>query len=107
MELVGSGLKGNANDSALEIAEFGGGVLRDKIEFLNSVGCRRVSQEVVRDLVIVQTIQKEVIGLFAVSVDEGPATAPNIVARVETGRGGRDSAGREQRQFNVVARSQR
>ena len=57
VELVGSGLEGSANDSSLEIAEFSGRILRDEVEFLNSIGRGRVSQEVVRNLVIVQSVE--------------------------------------------------
>ena len=105
--LVGSGLDGSANDPALEVTKLGRGILRDQVELLDRIRSGRVPQKVVRNLVIVHAIKNKVVGLFAVAIDERPATAGGVITIIEAGRIGRDGARREQRQLHIVARGQR
>src|SRR5262249_25569988 len=95
MEVVGPRLEGGANDSALEIPEFGGGVLGDQVEFLDGVGSRCVPQEVVGNLVIVHAVQQKVVRLFAVPIDVWAATTVDVVPIVKAGGIWCDRAGRQ------------
>ncbi len=44
VKLVSSGLEGSADNAALEITEFGRGVLGDQVEFLDGIRSRSVPQ---------------------------------------------------------------
>ena len=107
MKRVGAGFEGCADDAAHEVAEFRRRVVSDQVEFFDRVGRRRITQQVVRNLVVVHAVEDEVIRLFAVAVDKWPRAARNVVAIVEAARVGMNRARRQQRQFDVVARSQR
>ncbi len=47
MKTVRARLGADAYDSTLIVAKFGGGILRDQIEFLNGVDTRRVAHLVI------------------------------------------------------------
>src|SRR5580692_3273378 len=68
VEAVCSGFDGGADDATFEIAELRRSIVADQVEFLNRVRRRRVPEEVVGYLVIVQTVQQEVVGLFAIPI---------------------------------------
>src|SRR6266404_2912777 len=58
-----------ADDSALEVSELGGSIIGDQIEFLDGVRSRRVSKQVVRNLVVIHPIEQEIVGLLAIPVN--------------------------------------
>ncbi len=58
-------------------------------------------------LVVVHTVQDEVIGLLTVSIDVGTAAVVDVVSVVEGGVIHGDAAGRQQRQLNIVTGRQR
>ena len=62
-------LDADADDSAFEVSELGGGVIGDEIEFLNGVRGGCVSKQVVRNLVIVHSIEQEIVGLLAIPIN--------------------------------------
>ena len=108
MEAVGSRLDGGVDDAALKIAELGRSVARDQVELLNSIRRRRVTQQVVRNLVIVHAVQQEVVRLLAVAVDQRTASIPTgIVAVIKAAGIGGDGARRKQSKLDIIARGQR
>src|SRR6266851_10075766 len=64
VEAVGARLDCGTDNAALEIAEFGRGVARNQVEFLDGIWCRSIAQKIVRYLVIVHSIEEEVVGLL-------------------------------------------
>ena len=76
-------LIGGIHDSALKIAELGGGVGGNQVEFLDRVGRRRNRQQVIRGLVVVHPVEDEVVGLLAISVDVWTAAVRSVVTVVE------------------------
>ena len=107
VETVRTGLDGRTDDAAHKVAKFGGGVVRDEVEFLDGIRSRGVTEEVIRHLVIVHTIEQEVVGLFAISVNQRPRTVTGGIASAGEAAGvGRYRAGRQQRQLHVIARGQ-
>ena len=64
MELVRSRLDRDANDSAHEVSELGGSVLRDHVEFFDGVHARGISDKVIRHLIVIQTVEQEVVRLL-------------------------------------------
>src|SRR5882762_1029508 len=67
---VGAGFEGCADDATHKVAEFRRRVVRDQVEFFDRVGRRRIAQQVVRNLVVVHSVENKVICLFAVAVDK-------------------------------------
>src|SRR6202040_2487215 len=90
-----------------EIPEFSRGVVAYHVEFLDSVRRRSVAKKVVRHLVVVHSIEEEVVRLFAIAVNERPRSAGHVVPVIETAGIGMDSAGREQRQLHVISSGKR
>ena len=108
METVGTGLDARTDDAAHEVAEFGRGVTGDQVKFLNSIRSRSVAEEVIRHLVVVHTVEQEVVGLFAIAVDERTrAVTASVVSANETaGVGGNRARGKE-RQLHVISGGER
>ena len=107
MELVGAGLDDHVDDAALEVAEFGRGVVGDHLELGDGVQVRLVGRQVVRSLVVVHAVQQEVVALFAIAVDIRTAAARGALPVVEAGRIRRGDARRQQRQRDRVAADER
>ena len=82
VKAVRPGFNCRADDTALEIPEFGRSVAGNEVEFLNCVRRRRIAKQVIRHLVVVHAIEQKVIGLVAISVD---VRALRTEARVVTG----------------------
>jgi hypothetical protein len=51
VEGVAAAFDGGADDTAHEIAEFGGGVVRDEVEFLDRIRAGGVADQIVRYLI--------------------------------------------------------
>ena len=66
------------HDAAHEIPEFRWGVIADQVEFLDGVRRRGITKQVIRHLVIVHAIQKEIVGLLAVPIDERSRAAVTL-----------------------------
>ena len=75
------------DNAALIVAELGGCVLGDEIEFLNRIRRWRIAHEVIRDLVVVYAIENEIIGLLAVPVDVRASAVCRVVTVVKAVRG--------------------
>ena len=103
VEGVGARLDHHIDDAALEVAELGRGVGGDDLHLLDGVGAGLVGREVIGDLVTVDAVKEEVIGLLAVAVDEG-AAAGGIVAGagIESGWVGGGDAGDEEGELEGV-----
>ena len=71
MKAIGARLGADAHDPALVVAEFGGGVLSDQVEFLNSIDARRVAGLVVLVFAVENTVDQILVRLLAVAVDVG------------------------------------
>ena len=96
MVLVGSGLDGRVDNSPLEVSEFRRRVAGNEVELLDSIGGRRVTQQVIRHLVVIHTVEQEIVRLLAVAIDQGTAAIKiGIVAAGEAGGIGRYSPGRK------------
>ncbi len=100
---VSAGLEGRTNDAAHEIPEFRRRVVAYHIEFLNRIRRGSVAKKVVRHLVIVHSIQEEVVCLLAIAVDERPRPAAHVIPVIETAGIGMDGTGRKKRQFHVIS----
>src|ERR1700686_4486797 len=99
--VVGSRLERGADDSAVVVAELGGSVLCDHGEFGNRIGGRRETDEIVGRLVVIDTIEQEVIGLLAVSIDvRAPPFLGSAGAGIKALRVDRYCARRKQRQLD-------
>ena len=86
-----------ADDAALKVAKLGRSIIRNQVELFDSIWRRRVTQEVVRYLVVIHAVEQEIVGLLAVAVDQRPAAIKiSIVAAGEAGRIGRHRSGRKQ-----------
>jgi len=95
-------------DSALEIAEFGGGVVGDQLEFLDGIHVGLIRNQVIGGEVVVRAIQQEVVGFLAVAVDIGTAAAGGTLAAVEARRIGRgDARDQEGERYRVAADQRR
>ena len=70
VEAVGSRLDGGVYDPALEIAEFSWCVAGYEIELLDGVRGWRVTQQVIRYLVVIHAVQQEIVGLLTVAIDQ-------------------------------------
>src|ERR1700756_4584416 len=87
MILVRAGLDRRVNNSAFEVAEFGGRVVGDEIEFLDRVRSRRIAKQVVGYLVVIHAIKQEIVCLLAIAVDQRTATiSAGVIAIVEAAR---------------------
>ena len=75
MKLVRSRLSDHAHNAAHEVAELGGRVLGNQVEFLNRIHAGRKADVIFRDLIVIKSVQQIIIGLFAVAVDVGTAAA--------------------------------
>ena len=96
MVLVGSGLDGRVDNSSLEVSEFRRCVAGNQVELLDGIRRWRVSQQVVRHLVVIHAVEQEIVRLLAVAIDQRPAAIKTgIVAAGEAGRIGRYSPGRK------------
>ena len=74
MVVVGAGLDRGADDATLEISGLGGSVLANHAKFLNRVHTWSKPNQVVRHLVVIHTVEQEIVGLLTVPVDMWPAT---------------------------------
>src|SRR5262249_6959770 len=94
---VGSGLDGGVNDTAVIVAEFSGSVLINDIELANRVGRRGEPQKVIRGLVVVNSIQQEIVGLLPVAIDvRAPSLFRSVRPLIHAGRVNRNCPRREQ-----------
>src|SRR5215813_4909107 len=79
MERIRARLDRRVDDAALVVSEFRGRILSNQIEFLNRIRRWSQAQAVFGNLVVVQSIEQEVIGLLAVPVDiRTPATLGRV-----------------------------
>src|SRR5579863_2466799 len=67
--LIRAGLETDTDYAAEELPEFGARIVGEDVEFLNGVDVRRVGDIIVNKLVVIHTVQKVVIRLFAIAVD--------------------------------------
>src|SRR5882762_3953421 len=87
VKAVGAGFDGGVHDPALKVPEFSGGVLGNEIELLNGVGGRSEAEAILRNLVVVDAVEQEIVSLLAVSVDVGTTSAfRRVGAELQTGR---------------------
>ena len=107
MELIGAGLDGGIDDATGEVAELSRGVGSNDVEFLDGVGRRRDSQVIFGGLVVVHTVQNEVVGLLAMSIDVGTAAAVDVISVVQGGVIHGHAARRQKSQLDIVAGRQR
>ena len=107
MERVGSRLQGDVHDPALKVAEFGRGVVCDHLELGDGIDARLVSGQVVGDLVIVDTVEEEVVRFLPVSVYVGTAAAGGALPVDPGRRVRRGDARREQGEHDEVATVER
>src|SRR5579859_81589 len=83
METVRARLDGSVDDAPCEIAELGGSIRSDQVEFLDCVRGGRETEIVFRGLIVIHPVQDEVIGLLTMTIDGRAATARRIVTIVE------------------------
>src|SRR5215472_3202645 len=107
MKIVSARLDRGADDATLEITELGRGIVSDQIEFLDGVGRRGVTEQVVGNLIVVQTVENEIVGLLAVTVNIRPCAVRRVVTIVKVRRIRGNRTCRQQTQLNVVTCGQR
>ncbi|SRR5258708_1685929 len=96
VETVGTRLDCGTDNATLEITEFSRGIVCDQVKFLNSVRRGCVTQKIIRYLVIVHSIEEEVIGLLTIAVDVRSRPVRRIVSIIKISGIGRDGTRREQ-----------
>ena len=69
MKTIGSRFYGRIHDPAHIVTEFSRRILGNQVEFLDCVGRGRVSKQVVGYLVVVHSVQKEIVCLLTISID--------------------------------------
>ena len=103
MQTVGAGLDGGVNDSTVVVAELRRSVLCDEIELSNRIRGGRKTDEVFRRLVVVNTVQQEVVGLLAIPVDVGTSTLfSKVRSRIHALRINRDCSRSQECQLQKV-----
>ena len=93
VELIRAGLGGGVDHSAHVVAEFGRGGQRDFIEFLDRFNARRVTDQVIGDLIVVQAVEHEIVGLFAIPIHIGTPAGTGHGAALKAGWIGMDAPG--------------
>src|SRR5439155_12734176 len=102
---IGTGLDRGVDNPTHKIAELGGGVVGNQVEFLNGVRSGSVAQQVIRYLIVIHAVEQEIVGLLAIAIDQRPAPiTAGVVAVIEAARIGRYRPGRKQGQLDVIAR---
>ena len=101
-DAVGSRLDDHVDDRPGDVAELGRVVVGLDADLLHRVRARLVGDQVVDGVVHVDAVEHEVVGLFALAVDVGPAAA-GVLQAVERARIGRGDAGGEERGGRQVA----
>src|SRR5215467_4320356 len=107
MELIGSRFCRDADDAALVISELCGCVLRNDVEFLNSVYVRGITSFIVLIFTIQNAIEEILICLLTVSIDKWAASIVQGLWLRNSARIIRGGAGRKQRQLEIVSTRKR
>src|SRR5262249_40221056 len=94
VEVIGSGLDGYVDHTAQVIAEIGGRASGDEVELLGGLRGGYIAHVVVIGLIVVHSIEDEVVLLFASAVDVRPSRAESILGSLEPKQVGRDHARR-------------
>src|SRR5205814_9743162 len=107
MKCIRARLDRGIDDAALKIAKLCRSVVGDQVEFLDCIRGRRVTQQVIRYLVIVHAVEQEIVRLLTISVDQRTSAIPaGVVAVIETAGIGRNGARRKQRQLYGIERGE-
>src|SRR5207302_11126801 len=78
-----------------------------EVELLDGVGGWRITQEVIRYLVVIHAVEQKIIGLLAVAIDErSTAITASTVAVIKAAGVGRHRPRCKQSQLDVIARGQ-
>ena len=101
-DVVGSRLDDHVDDRPGDVAELGRVVVGLDADLLHRVRARLVGDQVVDGVVHVDAVEHEVVGLFALAVDVGPAAA-GVLQAVERARIGRGDPGGVERGGRQVA----
>ena len=107
METVGTGLDHHIDDAALEVSKLGGGVVGDHFEFRDGVQVWLVGRQVIRSLVVVHAIQKEVVAFLPIAVHIGTPATRRTHSVVETGGVRRGYSWSQQSQGDRVTADER
>ena len=107
-QTIGARLEGGVNNPAVIVPKIRRGVLGNKVELSDRVRRGRVASKIFGCLVVVDTVQQEIVGLFTVAIDVGTtALFGKVCAGVHALRIDRDGAWGKKRQLDKVTSSER
>jgi len=69
MQAIGTRLEGRVNNPAVIVPKLRRSVLGNKVELSDRVGRGRVASKIFGCLVVVDTVQQEIVRLFTVAID--------------------------------------
>src|SRR5260370_15112712 len=99
MEAVGARFNGGAYHPSLIVAELGGSVLSNQVEFLDRIDAGIVGRLVIFALVVDLAVEEKGISLFPIAIDIRPARVDHVLWELHRRRVDVCRARREQSQL--------